>query len=727
MNEETKGVQMPVSRMSYSTLTQLCRNPIIFKLHSILGVYSGKRGVSAMIGSAAHKALEFYYGGNKDYPVPADKDEARAEGIEMGLKYLEEYDDRDIRYGKTGTREKMIQGYTQAMQIYFAEEPEYHEVLICEEKLDAEMKTKKGEALPLPGTAVPDLVVKESDGEIDIIDTKFVVSFTPYEDDDGEPYEDPVKIIQAKMLDHCLLANRGIQARRVIFREVKRTVNKDGGNQIRDYIIPLDHEPYDIAFYNFYCDCVKFISNPNQIYLPNFADQMDGREAWTLYTQGLLNADMSDVEVMHRVKEVALTSKKFVPSNLDRVENKYLAPQEKIKLRLREFGVLVEPEETVVGASVTQYRFKVSAGTRMTAFAKHKADIARAIEATGDIVIRAPIPGTSLVGIEVPKAERGVVKLTAKDLVPGTLSLPIGVDVHGVSYKVKLNEMPHLLIGGTTGSGKSILVHNLLTALTKQMEPETLDLTLIDPKRVELGAWKEIPHLHGKPIIFEHDAGVRALLELTDEMDERYKALERKGVRDIKEYNMKGSTKMLYRVVVIDEFADFMARDRMEQGKREISYTSKTKGWLHKELRKRANSDGKMTILDGTEERTIGVPSIQRYDKSDLIDYLDMMDALDDMKRPDANVELLVVRLAQLGRAAGIHMIIATQSPRVDVITGLIKANFPTRIALMTSSPTESEIILGERGAEKLTGKGDMIFQYPGANGRQRLQGFMKD
>lgn len=718
--EEKETIQMPVNRLSYSTLTQLCRNPIIFKLKSILGVYSGKRGVAGMIGGAAHEALKFYYGGNEDYPVPIDRDEARAECIEFGLKFLEQYDDRDIRFGKTGTREKMIQGYVQAMQLYFAEEPEYHKVLICEKKLESEMKTKSGDALPLPGVAIPDLVVENEDESVDIIDTKFVTSFTPYEDEDGEPNEDAIKIIQAKMLDHCLLGSRGIQARQVIFREVKRSKNMAGGNQIQDYIIPLDHEAYDIAFYNFYRDCVKFISNPNVIYLPNFCDPYDGKEAWLMYTQGMLSADMSDVEVMHRVKDVAFTSKKFISSNLDRIENANLAPEEKIKVRLREFGVLVEPVETMVGASVIQYRFKVSAGTRMAMFSKHKADIARAIEAKGEIRILAPIPGTSFVGIEVSAEYRRIIYLTKKDLVPNTLTIPIGVDVNGVAYKVLLNHMPHLLIAGTTGGGKSVELHSILWALTQQMKPSDMRLILIDPKRVELKTFEKVKHLDGK-IIHDQEEATLALLSIVDEMDERYKLLETTGSKNIDEFNegvAKGSIttkKMPYKIVVVDEFADLILRSKIdEKTKKTKSYSSRSVPWLYREIERREiNAPNMSPKTSKTEARAI------------LADILDEDDEKDASKRPDANVELLMVRLAQLGRAAGIHIIIATQQPTVNVVTGLIKANFPARIALLTSSPIESEVILGERGAEKLSGKGDMLFMHPGANGRQRLQGFM--
>lgn len=647
---------MPVSKMSYSALTQLLRNPLIFKLKHILNVYDGKMGMSGMIGRSCHEALKAYYGGHPDLPIRATREEA----IEMGLNYLQDFSDAYIDYGKTGSREAMLKGYHQAMQFYFAEEPEYHEIMMCEEKIEAELETVDGQKLPLPAVGIPDLVHKRKDGGIEIIDAKFTRSFTDYEE------EDYIKIIQAQFLWHLLRA-KGINADRMIFREIKITENTGpnaGKPQIRDWQIPFSHEAYRIIFYNIYRDVVRFLANPDSIYLPNLSDPFDGEQSGLLYAQGLLSSDMSDVEVTHKVKDIALVSKKFVPSRLDRVENKHLDPAEKIKLRLGEFGIPVEPVETKVGSSVTQYRFKVSAGIRMSIFEKHKADIMRAIEAKSEIRILAPIPGTDMVGIEAPNESRTIVRLTDEHLTPNTLNIPIGVNVNGEVIKAPLNEMPHLLIAGSTGSGKSILLHSIITALIKQMKTKDMKLVLIDPKRVELVAFAKASHLRGKKVIYDHPDVVRELENAVNTMERRYKKLEDAGCRDIKEYNEKHENKMNYIVIVMDEFADFMIRSKMKK---------------------------------------------RKNDKTENL----------------ADVELLLVRLAQMARATGIHLIIATQRPSVDVISGLIKSNFPTRIALTTASATDSRVILGEDGAEKLTGKGDLLFMHPGNSGKIRLQGFL--
>lgn len=732
---------MPITRIAYSDLTQLLRNPIIFKLKKILGIYDTKIGVAGMIGRAGHEALKFYYGGNKDIPCPADPTEARTMAVQLGMDYLENTPDGAIKFGKTGSRESMMKGFAQAMQFYFTEEPVYNNPIIVEEKLEAEIKTYDGDQFPLPCVAIPDIVNRDENGDHDIFDVKFVKSFTPYENEDGEPHEDYVKFIQAQFLNHLLIAARGIHAKRVFFREVKTSLNKDGGSQIRDYVVDLDHEPYRIFFYNLFKDVIKFISNPDVIYLPNLSDPFDGELAGLIYTQGLISSDMSDVEVMHKVKDVAFTTKKFLASSADRVENQYLPPEEKIKIMMQNFGIPVKVEETKVGASVTQYRFKVSASIPMARFAKYKSDIARAIEAKGEIRILAPIPGTSLLGIEVANEVRSSIQLSKKYLIPETLNLPIGVDVHNNAFNLLLDKMPHLLIAGSTGSGKSVLIHNLITAITKQMKPEYLDITLIDPKRVELTAFKKSKHLHGKKIIFEHEDAIKALIDLVDEMEGRYKMLEKMGVRDIGEYNQQvmrdafahpaiASEIMPYKVLVIDEMADFMIKGKLEEKKKGINYSAKSKRWLQKELESRGSKNGQLILKADEGERgdedgmiIINVSGARAWDKDSMIDVLERHDAMNILNRADANTETLIVRLAQLGRAAGIHLIIATQSPRADIVTGLIKANFPTKIALTTSSVTESMIILGEAGSEKLSGKGDMIVMYPG--GKERVQGFM--
>lgn len=685
-------VTMPVTKFSYSSLTQLLRNPLIWKLKYALGIYTSKAGVSAMVGRAGHQALRFYYGGDPDRPTPSDRNAARAEAIQIGLEYLDNTQDIYIEYGKTGSREDMLKSYTKAMSFYFAEEPEYGDILMTEEKMEAELTTYQGQKLGIPATGIPDLVVKDGEA-IDIVDTKFVKTFTDYDK------EDYIKIVQAMFLWHLLRGSKGLTARRVVFREIKYTENKDKSvPQIRDYVIPCDHEQYHIIFMNLYSDCVRFISNPNAIYLPNLSDTFDGEQAGMLYAQGLITSDMSDVEVMHKVKDVALVSKKFVASRLDAVENQYLPPQEKIAMRLGEFGIPVIPVEPIVGASVTQYRFKVSRGVRMATILKHNADIARAIEAESELKILAPIPGTDMLGVEVANKERTGLLLTAKELTKGTMLIPVGQTVGGETAKIDLQEAPHLLIAGSTGSGKSVLLSAILTALTKQTKPDDMRLVLIDPKRVELTHFAKSKHLHGNGIVYEYKEAMATLDAISKLMDDRFKRLEKAKARNLTEYNatMKKGDPMQSVVVVVDEYADLIT-----QGK-------------HQEKKKK----NKQSIERAADRASVEVIARQ-YAKQGLR-YKPSVDDSDTM-----TAEELIARIAAMGRAVGIHLIIATQRPSVDVITGLIKANFPTRIALRTASAVDSKVIIDEAGAEKLAGKGDMILISPTRPGATRLQGFI--
>lgn len=705
---------MPVDSLSYSSFIQLLRNPMIFKLKEVLNVYDGKMSVSAMIGRAGHAALEAYYGGNPDVDMPDDDAEMRAVAIQCGLNLIENTDDGYINYGKTGTREEILKGYAQAMEFYFAEEPEYHEILACEQKLTAELTTDSGDKLPIPASGVPDLVTRNAAGEIEIIDHKFTKTFTNYET------EDYIKIVQAMFMYHLVKATMKEAPARMIFREIKRTKNSNGSSgdpQVRDWAIPFDHKPYFVLFYNLYKDVARYLMN-DPIFLPNLSDPFDGEHAGMMYAQGLMSADMSDVEVVHKVRDVARVTKKFVSSNLDRAENKHLPIAERIKMRLAEFGVPIEPIDSVVGAQVTQHRFKVSAGVRMATIHKHKADIQRTVATKGEIRILTPIPGTEYVGIEVENQSRNVANLTKQHLTPGTMELPIGVDVSGEVTKIDLREMPHLLIAGATGSGKSVTLTTIIEALTKQMTADQMHLLLIDPKRVELTKYGRKLHLQGKSVIYEPREAVRELLGLKDEMEKRYKLLEKAGKRDLAEYNASRrveTARLPYLVCVVDEFADLILQSRSEE-KKARGYSTRSTNWLIK------------SILQKAEElrEQIDPAQIRAMKKNELIEVLQELDSRDIMMSPQADVEHLVARLAQLGRAAGIHIVIATQRPSVDVITGLIKANFPTRIAFRTSSPTDSIVILGEPGAEKLAGKGDMLLMGPMiSGGKARLQGLM--
>jgi S-DNA-T family DNA segregation ATPase FtsK/SpoIIIE len=328
--------------------------------------------------------------------------------------------------------------------------------------------------------------------------------------------------------------------------------------------------------------------------------------------------------------------------------------KEIISRTLQQFGIDVEMGETSTGPTITQYTLRPSQGVKLARILGLQNDLALAL-AAHPIRIEAPIPGKSLVGIEVPNQTVATVSL--RDLLESkafanrktNLSVPLGKDVMGNSWVVPLDKMPHMLVAGATGSGKSVCMNTMIISLLYENGPDELRFIMIDPKRVELTIYEGIPHLLIPPITKVDDT-VNALKWTVREMERRLDVLSRFGARDINSYNAKAEEKMPKIVVMIDELADLMSASGRE-------------------------------------------------------------------------VEAAIVRIAQMARATGIHLVLATQRPSVDVITGLIKANIPARLAFSVASQTDSRTILDLSGAEKLLGRGDMLFTSPELSKPKRLQG----
>lgn len=644
----------PVDHLSYSALTLFLANRLMFKKKYIMKIYDEKTSPAAVVGRSGHKALEHYL----KTRMPGSTHKAtEAEAIDQGVAHLKSVSPSEIDLGKTGSVEKMIKDYTQSINFYFSEMPDYHKIVAVEEGITEVMKDRDGNELAIPGKAYADVIVENEVGEWEVIDHKFVTKYTDNATDKAQ------YIVQAMFNFHTIEAKYGVQPARMVFRECKISKNKDGSDQTQEYAIEFDDLANFAFFYNIFNDVVRELIKPDVQYLPNFSDMFDGQNAFEVYRQGL--GSDAPVPTQRKTKELTFTDKKYIPSATAAVENKDLTTEEKIRMKLMEFGVPVEMQETHVGATITQYTLKPSRGVKMNTIAKLDKDLAIALKAHS-IRIDAPIRGTDLVGIEVPSTKREIIAWNDKFLKPGTMEIPVGVDVYGKMYYRDLTEMPHLLIAGATGAGKSVMLNVILKSLSEQMSPSQMQLILIDPKRVELSQFSRLPHLLS-PVIFDDDQAGITLDWLVREMEERYEKLAEAGVRSINEYN--GMTKI---VCVIDEFADLMLSGGQEGKKAE-------------------------------KKKVFG------------------MEVEVSAKRSSA--EQAIVRLAQKARAVGIHLILATQRPSADVVTGLLKANIPTKIAFMTTSKVNSQIILDQNGAEELTGKGDMLFLDPTKQGVVRLQG----
>lgn len=348
---------------------------------------------------------------------------------------------------------------------------------------------------------------------------------------------------------------------------------------------------------------------------------------------------------------------------------------ETIQRTLQHFNIEVEPGDVLIGPAVTQYSFKPAVGVKLSKIVGLSNDLSLALAASS-IRIEAPIPGKSLVGIEVPNKKTAMVRL--KELLKSNtfnerksnLMLALGKDISGNYVFGNLEKMPHLMIAGSTGSGKSVCINAVLLSLLYQNSPDDLQLILVDPKRVELSLYNGIPHLIGNGVIVENNKVVNALRWAVVEMEKRYRMLQDTGSRDIASFNQKA-----------------------EQGEKRRYFDE--------------NSD------EEVEEDLNRIPYIVI-----VIDEL-----ADLMASHGKEVEGAIVRLAQMARAVGIHLIISTQRPSVEVITGLIKANVITRIAFQVASQVDSRTILDMSGAEKLLGNGDMLFLSSESPKPKRLQG----
>lgn len=401
----------------------------------------------------------------------------------------------------------------------------------------------------------------------------------------------------------------------------------------------------------------KLASKPIEVKtsLPTFSKPLDPKTSFTV--QPPLPSAAADLPWQY--PSLGLLSEN-IPGKADRGNVNVNAKT--IEDTLDAFGVIAKVREINPGPAVTQYALEVASGTKLAKINALGSDLALALAApTGQIRIEAPIPGRSLVGIELPNRSpeyvslRKILESENMKHHKSKLAVAMGLDVSGQPVIADISKMPHVLIAGSTGSGKSVCINAFIGSLLFRTSPQELNLIMVDPKRVELTGYNGIPHLLS-PVIVEPEKVLSALKWAMGEMDRRYKLFAEVGVRNLEGYNeLSGFQALPYIVIFVDELADIMLFAPVE-------------------------------------------------------------------------VEDAITRIAQMARATGIHLVIATQRPSVDIITGLIKANIPTRIAFAVTSMIDSRVIIDQPGAEKLLGKGDMLYVPPDQAKPSRIQGaFVSD
>lgn len=631
----------PVGHYSYSSLVKFATNPLMFKINYInRDQIESTKNVSGVIGTAFHKAMEVYYRGVPEL-LPTDEAHAIELGLKQGMTFLEQYNDSFIEYSEAvENKQKAYDLFSFLFASYVKEKPfDPKEELISTEEMiietiDVEWRGHRL-TLPVPLKCYLDKLVRR-DGKLKIIDYKTCRSFSDLEKIDGK------KILQAVVEYLLVYARYGEAPYSMIYEENKITKNKDGGPQVREYeIIYEKNELYFDFFFRFYEDITNAL-NGHQVFVPNLDTFYDNEVSIIAYIHRL-DIPEKQAELMKKLKVTNITDllkkkiqsagnmrtllktieKKFVSAknlNYERMQN-----HEKITTKMMEHGMMLGFDSKIEGATVDLYRFLPSIGLKMARIENYVADVEQVLGVAG-IRVLAPIPGSTFVGFEVPRAERSF------PTNPGpSADLRIGIDTMGSPLELRVEDMPHLLVAGATGSGKSVFLNALIKQCSKKYT-----IKIFDPKGVDfadgISNFQEINE---------------SLQDSVSEMKRRYKIMKNKG---IKRWSETGDRSTL---IVIDEYNDlYMCREKID--------------------------------LDG-EKISIG-----------------------------SNIDHNIKLLAQKARAAGIHIILATQRPSIKVIDGDIKANFPTRICFRLPTSTDSKVVLDMGGAEKLLGKGDGLLLKDG-------------
>gem|GEM_PF-5159161 len=638
-------------------------------------------GISGVIGLGFHEAMKVYYGGS-DFLKPENESEAIQFGLTAGMDFLNDYQEAFIRFSATiSNKQTAFEKFTFVFNEYVkTKKYEPEKVIGVEEEIEGIVEIEwHGRKLRFPIQLKGFLDrVDQEDGKIKIRDYKTCSQFSNPEKIDG------AKMLQA--VEYYLLAyfKYGVAPYSLIFEEVKYSKNKDGSPQVREYEIIYAENPLYFDFYfRFYEDMLRAFAG-EQVYVPNVHAIFDNEVAIIAYIHRLdVAEDAAKLMKENNVTNITDLLKKEIQSAgnmrqlMKAVEEQFVSAkslnyesmtnEEKIQTKLLEYGMILQFDSKREGASVDLYCYTPTIGLKMSKLKNFVADVEQVLGVSG-IRVLAPIPNTTLVGFEVPRKERTFPKL------PGGLGfyLSIGQTIMGEPRRFDIRQAPHLLVAGASGSGKSVFLGTIIEQISKI---SGVQIHLFDPKIVELAQYQNLSAV----VEYKTDAKDidSSLKDLIGEMNARYKCMAA-----AKKSNISEVPGIPYKFVVIDEFGDLTVGNEILEEEIETGevYESGAKKGQPKTEKKKTNLSKEIS-------------------KSILI-------------------------LSQKARAAGIHLIIATQRPSVDVITGTIKANFSTKAMFRTAKLIDSKIVIDQPGAEALTGKGDMLFASD--SGIERLQGYSR-
>jgi len=681
---ESSTNEYGLKHLSYSALVAFGTNPIMFKIRYKNGdTIDTLQNISGVVGKAFHLAMQVYFGGHDEYVI-SNESEAIQMGMQAGVEYIEAYNDGWIDFSSTiPTKQKAIEKFIFLFQSYIKEQNiTSDQILLLEGKLEYFIDVEyKGEQVKLPVKlkGYLDKVFRDKKGRLCIKDYKTVVAFSKPDKIDG------AKMLQSAEYFFLAYAEYGEIPYKIVFEEVKMTQNQDRTKpQVQSYEIIYEENQLFFDFYfRYYNDVLRGVAGES-VYVPNVNAMYDNEVAIVAYIHRLDDPE----EVAKKLRENQVKNiTELLKSEIDRtssmkafLENtkkefqtykslnyETMTIEERIKTKYMEFGLLLNFDSKVEGLSVTQYRFNPSIGVKMKTLESHIKDVEQVV-GKSDIRILAPIPNTSFVGFEIPNEDRTFISQIPKGK---GFNIAIGEDILGKTRFFDPREAPHMLIAGATGSGKSVFLNNFISQLQKV---SNVELHLFDPKQVELA------HFQGSQRVVEYASDpekIHYYLEgLINEMEYRYGKLKMAGVKNIEKYDKP----MKYKFVVIDEFGDLIVSNHIK-----VEYVPTGK------------------IFQKGENK--GQPEMERVETN-----------------ISKEIEKYILILGQKARACGIHVIISTQRPSVNIVSGSIKNNFPVKVAFRMSRAIDSQVAIDMLGAEKLLGKGDMLFIAD--KGVERLQGY---